>query len=114
LFNISDKIKLDYIARIFHKDGWTAERIEDAIEHVLKTNIYNTQNVGLEPGKLLQYDRSIKIFSQAEVLQLTGNGTIGYTLVRVPGVMRRNSYNELSDLWYIKDSDVPLMPDSWR
>lgn len=109
LFNI-DKLKADYIAEIMVEDGWTKKRCDDAIKFNLKHNIYATKNIGLEPAKILAYDKSIRLYTQEQVLTINhGNGTTGYKLVKAP--VKRTVNGMITNLWYIAEWEDA--PDWW-
>ena len=54
--NRRNDFKVKAMAEVCGEDGWTGKRIKDAVNHVLKTNIYNTAEKGLEPGVILGFD----------------------------------------------------------
>lgn len=115
IFNIHP-VKADAMAEVFYSEGWTRERIRDAVKAVLKSNIYNTANSGMEPGKILSYDKKIQLFTQGDVMELNkGTGTAGFKLVRVPDMFRKlPSASEKVNIWYIKEQELENIPKNWE
>ena len=111
LFNM-EQMKVDLMAEIFFEDRWTVKKIRDAVKSVLKENIYNTSKVGIEPGKILSYDKQIKFYTLAQVLNLNKSmGTAGFKAVPVPGLFRTTNLSgtpKKTNVWFIKESDLEL------
>lgn len=101
-FKISE-YKVELLAEIFLEEKWSLRKVKDAIKYIIKKNIYNTANVGIEPGKILSYDKHIKFYTQGDLIQMQDND-IGYTLVSVPDLYRHSDYGKINN-WYIKDQD---------
>lgn len=101
--------KADYIVEIMYEENWSIERANDAIKHVMKTNIYNTGNIGLEPGKILSYDRLFKFYTQADVIKINRpNGTMGYGMIKLP-FKHILADGIVTDFWYVKDGDKNVL-----
>lgn len=108
LFDI-DEVKAKYIAEIMAKDKWSLRRCHDAIEHVLKTNVYPQ----VMPGQILNFDRRIKLYTQEQVMMINGGaGTKNFSLVYVPFASRTIEICR-TNYWYIRDEDKHLVPEWW-
>ena len=106
VFNMSNDFKVKVMAQVMFEDGWTQQRIKDAVKYVIKTNIYNTTEKGIEPGVILSFDKRVKLYTQEEVMGLNeGLGTGGFKLVNVPGLYHYvdgENGNTKTDLWYVR------------
>ena len=104
-FHISE-LKTDFMAEIFFEEKWSVRKIRDALKYVIKRNIYNTSKSGIEPGKILSFNKQIKFYSQEQVMQINeGSGTGGFVLINIPGWYRYSSYGEI-DNWWIRETDL--------
>jgi hypothetical protein len=105
IFNMS-AIKADMIMEIMIEENWSYNKANDAIKHVMKTNIYNTGNIGLEPGKILSYDRLFKFYTQAEVISINHpSGTRDYRMIKLPFEHTLED-GKITAFWYVKDGDI--------
>lgn len=104
IFNIRNDFKVKAMAEVFVEDGWTVKRIKDAVKHVLKTNVYNTAEKGLEPGVILGFDKRRKLYTQGEVMKINdGTGTHGFTLIEVEDLERLTPNGLKTCFWYVKE-----------
>ncbi len=67
LFNIRDLKAKYFLMRVIQK-GWSKKQFEDAIAWAFDNNKIPTQNVGMEPGNVLSYERKIKLYTYEEYL----------------------------------------------
>lgn len=103
IFNIRNDVKVTMMAEIMLEEGWTVKRAKDAVKHVLKSNIYNTAEKGLEPGVILEYDKRMKLYTQDEVMEINdGTGTHGFNLIQIPGMLR-SIRDGVTDWWYVRE-----------
>lgn len=110
VFNIPE-VKAVFIAEILFEERWSNEKLRDAVKHVIKTNIYATGNIGIEPAKILSYDKLCKFYTYTEMLEFDTGGT-GFKRVRIPGLPNnspRCNYKEVP--WWVQISDTTPFPD---
>lgn len=107
LFNMRNTAKVNMMAEIMIEEEWTLQRVKDASQYVLKANIYNTAEKGLEPGVILGFDKRMNLYTQEEVMQYNnGTGTHGFELRIIPGLSRLTPDGGRTEYWYTKQSEA--------
>lgn len=101
------KFMADQMLRVMIQEGWSVRRVGDAVDHVLKTHIFATANVGIEPGVFLSYDKRVKLYTYGQMLN-SNYPQRNYEPVLVVGNPNYDDKGKEVPWWILKHEQHPF------